>query len=67
MDLDSLNDKIYQLMFQKLFSLSVDDQEADIVAFNRFPTKDDEVFGTLCKKASELRSGDCESDISKCS
>lgn len=42
--LHEIDDKVHQLVFIHLFCVEVGDEEADVIALNRFPPQDEEVL-----------------------
>ena len=52
--LHEMNDKVYKLVPQHLFSVKVGDEEADAVSLDRFPSHDAELLGTLHEESREF-------------
>ena len=52
--LHEMNDKVYKLVPQHLFSVKVGDEEADVIALDLLPPQDDKVLGTAHHEPHEL-------------
>ena len=49
-----MNDKVYKLVPQHLFSVKVGDEEADVITLDLLPPQDDKVLGTAHHEPHEL-------------
>ena len=49
-----MNDKVYKLVPQHLFSVKVGDEEADVITLNLLPPQDDKVLSTAHHEPHEL-------------
>ena len=52
--LHEMNDKVYKLVPQHLFSVKVGDEEADVITLDLLPPQDDKVLGTAHHEPHEL-------------
>ena len=52
--LHEMNDKVYKLVPQHLFSVKVGDEEANVIALDLLPPQDDKVLGTAHHEPHEL-------------
>ena len=52
--LHEMNDKVYKLVPQHLFSVKVGDEEADVITLDLLPPQDDKVLSTAHHEPHEL-------------